>query len=64
MKHAESWSDTKYSSASDALSAILELVRQHEVRVGSVAYRGIHHRWRHRMLRLRDLRDCSQMCQV
>ena len=42
MRHAESWSDTNYSSASDALSAILELVRQHEVRVESVAYSGTH----------------------
>ena len=50
MRHAESWSDTNYSSVADALSAILELVRQHEVRVEPVAYSGTHHWWAHCVL--------------
>lgn len=31
LKQAKSWDDSQYSNASDALSAILELVRKHDV---------------------------------
>ena len=31
LKQAEAWTDTQYKNSSDALSAMLELVRQHKV---------------------------------
>jgi len=50
LKQADSWADSQYNDVSDALSAVLELVRQHHVSLKYIAAAGMHCKGAHACL--------------